>query len=348
MNGKRWVVAAAVLACIAAVGATVLWLRPSGAATPEPQSGGQAVVTTPVERGSLATSTRLSGKLSFGESQALPPTQGILTAVPTAGAQIGLGEAVYEVEGQPVVLMVGPRPFWRELSMGVSDGEDIRQLQQNLADLGYYYAYVGDTFDQYTEDALKRWQADRGLEKTGVFTPSDVVVVPVAPIRIDRITGSLGLSETSPATFTSPVRSVTAPLNDSQVKALEVGRPVKIQTGDGSTFPGEITQITEGKPAAGDQEAVKPAAIIAVEGADEATPGDVKVVITEETADDLLLVPVSSLLATSDDGYAVEVQRGGPAGELVRIPVEIGRVSSSKAEIISGELEEGDEVVVTR
>lgn len=48
-----------------------------------------------------------------------------------------VGERVYEADGAPVVLFRGSRPFWRELSVGSSDAEDIRQLQSNLTALGF-------------------------------------------------------------------------------------------------------------------------------------------------------------------------------------------------------------------
>lgn len=328
----------------------MLWWKPwnAAAAGADEQSGTSEAVVVPLERGTLATSTKLTGRISYGDPIALPASAGMLTGLPEAGMEIGRGATVYENEGRPVTLMVGARPFWRELSVG-SEGEDVRQLQQNLADMGYYDYYVGDKYDWYTEQAVKAWQKDLGVEKTGVFLPSDVVVTSAAPVRIDRVTGKLGESGVSPATYTSPERQISAPLTSGLEKEIEVGQKVEVKLTDGSVLEGAVTDIIPGKPATGEEEEVKAQAIIRAEGIEDASPGEVRIAAIHEGDSDALLVPITALLANADGQYAVEVKRmANGQSTIVRVPVEIGRVSNTKAEILSGDVAEGDNVVVSR
>ncbi|PID97540.1 MAG: hypothetical protein CSA82_03535 [Actinobacteria bacterium] len=83
-----------------------------------------------------------------------------------------------------------------------SNGEDIRQLHQNLADLGFYKEQVGLRYDRWTREAVKRWQKSLGLEQNSVFDPGRAVVAPSLPIRIERVTSQLGQSDVSPAIYT--------------------------------------------------------------------------------------------------------------------------------------------------
>lgn len=62
----------------------------------------------------------------------------------------------------------GNSPF-RELKVtgSLMSGSDVRNLQQRLCELGYTVGIDG-TYGQRTAEALMRYQADRGLEATGV------------------------------------------------------------------------------------------------------------------------------------------------------------------------------------
>ena len=63
----------------------------------------------------------------------------------------------------------------------------------------------------------------------------------------------------------------------------------------------------------------------------------------EGVAENVLVVPVTALLATLDGGYAVDVVRDG---KTVRMPVQLGLIADTRVQITGGDLKEGDEVVV--
>jgi multidrug efflux pump subunit AcrA (membrane-fusion protein) len=77
-------------------------------------------------------------------------------------------------------------------------------------------------------------------------------------------------------------------------------------------------------------------------GLDEAP---VDVIIVSDSVSDVMAIPVSALVALLEGGYAVEVDTGN--GQVQLIAVEVGFFSSNNLiEIISGDLEPGDQVVV--
>ena len=75
-----------------------------------------------------------------------------------------------------------------------------------------------------------------------------------------------------------------------------------------------------------------------------------------EPSAETLIVPVTALLATARDAYAVEVQT---ADGIIRVPVEIGLVADARVQITASgpdvrgaaagpSLDAGDEVVISR
>ena len=67
--------------------------------------------------------------------------------------------------GEPVILMDGTVPAYRDLSGGVTDGPDVKELKQNLVALGFdpsHQITIDDTFDAATTTAVDAWQASLG------------------------------------------------------------------------------------------------------------------------------------------------------------------------------------------
>lgn len=354
---RRRVVGAALVALTLAAAVSMgLWWKPwASLSSADSKPDLSDAVTAEVTRGTLTSALRLAGVLTYGEAQPLSESQGMITSLPTAGQVISQGQQVYEVEGKPVILMKGERPFWRELSAGVEAGEDVRQLQNNLRDLGFLDREADGKFGWWTEDAVKRWQKSLGMEKTGVFDPASVVVIAPDQLRINRVTAEKGQSDVSPATYTVPTRQVQSTLTEAQLAELSVGRPVQVQLASGDVMDGTISELRNGQPAAEGVEAVKPTAIISLSdpaSISESTSSTVRVILPdEEEATETLLVPVTALIATANDTYAVEVIRGG---QVVRVPVELGLVQDSQAQVITSgadgvaELAEGDLVVISK
>ena len=91
--------------------------------------------------------------------------QGVVTQLPTAGAIIHSGESLYQVGDEPAYLFRGSVPAWRAFESGMSNGEDITQLQTALGEMGHMQAEPDGNFGWRTIQAVRSWQKAMGLEK---------------------------------------------------------------------------------------------------------------------------------------------------------------------------------------
>ncbi|MFT4235526.1 MAG: peptidoglycan-binding protein [Microbacterium sp.] len=294
-------------------------------------------VTAAVELATLTSQVRLSGQLSYGDAAPLPAAGGTITVLPAAGQVIEGGQQVYEADGAPVVLFRGERPFWRELSVDSDDGEDVRQLQQNLTDLGLYSGDIDGGFGWRTRQAVRDWQKSLGLPQTGVFSPSSVVVAASSGIRISQVTARLGDTSASPATYTETRLRAIAKLTEAQARELTAGTPVTVTLPDGIEIDTELSAVDPGGQPTGDGDATtSPSATVEFPDQEQvAAAGAVAVRITilgdaEQTP--TLVVPATALLATADGGYAVEVYAGG---KITRTPVDAGLVADARVQVLA-------------
>ena len=332
----------------AAVAAFVLqpW-RPAAAES----TADDEVATAVAERTSLTSELVLNGNLSYGAELDLPGGGGTITWLPKAGDEIAVGQRVFEVNGRPVIAVRGDRPFWRALSEGMTDGADVQQLEQALADLGFGADVTVDTeFTWYTAEAVKDWQEALGLERTGVVELGDVVAITHGSIRISAVNAALG-DQAGPASlsYTSTALRVVAKLTDAQAREILPATPVNVTLPDGTELPATIVSIDPGGQPDGEEGETTPAtATVEFEDATAAAGlglRAVKVALAAESVDDALVIPVTALLATLDGGYAVDVLRDG---KTVRVPVELGLIADTRVQVVGGDLAEGDVVVVAQ
>jgi peptidoglycan hydrolase-like protein with peptidoglycan-binding domain len=153
------------------------------------------------EQRDLIEYTDLDGTLGYADTFTVAATEpGTILAIVDDGDQVSRGDTVFELDGKPVVVFHGAVPLYRTLEPGV-EGDDVAMLEANLASLGYHTELddddneidrgfvVDDVFDAATTDAVRAWQADLGLEETGVVQPGDVVVTAgpsiASNIRVD-------------------------------------------------------------------------------------------------------------------------------------------------------------------
>lgn len=349
-----WVTAIVLVGAVVAAG----YLRPWETWAPQASESDEPV-TAAVESTTLTSQLRLNAQLGYGETVPLPAAAGTITVLPAAGQVVETGQRVYEADGAPVVLFRGERPFWRELSVS-AQGEDVRQLQQNLADLGFYGGSVDGAFEWRTRQAVRGWQKSLHVEQTGAFSPSSVAVADAPGIRIAEVTARLGDIGGSPATFTETTLRGIAKLTEAQARTLVAGTPVTVVLPDGAEIDSVLASVDPGGQPTGEGDTTtSPTAT--VEFDDQAQVAEagavaVRIVIRDDAEQSAtLVVPVTALLATADGGYAVEVWDGErPA----RTPVEIGVVADARAQVIaSGSavdggagpvLVEGDLVVLAR
>lgn len=321
-----------VLLSAAGVGAWV-W---NGASAPA-DSDDSPPPTAEVTLGDLSDVTAYRATVSYGEAQGLRPVGGgIFTHLPVSGDVVEAGEELYSVDERPVYAMSGDIPVYRVLEYGTA-GQDVRQLKDNLRALGYELTSDSNEFDGETHHVVLQWQKDRGRERTGQLGEEDIAFVP-SQIRVDEVASRVGeLSDEVPFTYTPNTPVVSASLTTDQARRLAagVGDPV-ILTVNGEDVPGTVTSVSVADDGS--------ATIIAVpEEDDVAVDARVELSTIGEERQDVLTVPISAIVAEAGGVYAVEVLRDD---RIVDVPVELGLLAEGRIEITSGELSEGDEVVV--
>jgi peptidoglycan hydrolase-like protein with peptidoglycan-binding domain len=172
------------------------------------------------------------------------PLQGRITWLPKVGQVVGRGGTLLSVDNRPVQLFYGPKPAWRDLSTGLDDGPDIRQLEQNLVALGYdpdQQITVDNHFTWATKAAVKRWQQARGLDQTGSFTTGMPAVFLPWAARVKTVDASVG-SQAAPGgpvyAVTSNLHQVTVDLDVSQQTYVKAGDRVQVTLPDGRKVKG--------------------------------------------------------------------------------------------------------------
>jgi peptidoglycan hydrolase-like protein with peptidoglycan-binding domain len=283
--------------------------------------------------------------------------QGTITWLPEEGTVVRRGQPLYRVDGRPVQLLYGKLPAWRELSVGVDDGPDVRQLERNLVALGYdpdRGITVDDHFTSATRAAVKRWQEAVGLPETGTMRPGDAVWQPGA-VRVGELKTGVGDTARPGAPVfeaTSNARQVAIDLDASRQPYVHVGDPVDIELPGGRTTTGRVASVGKVATAASGSDPAddgSPTVEVTVSldkpkatGSLDQAP--VVAHITTEVRKDVLAVPVNALLALAEGGYAVEVERDGRRG---LVGVELGLFADGMVEVEGGGgLRAGDRVVV--
>ncbi|MCM3503536.1 peptidoglycan-binding protein [Curtobacterium sp. ODYSSEY 48 V2] len=340
---KRATIASACLAAVLAAGVGT-WAVVGGTTTESSAAETrQQHVTAPVTKGDLTDSKVFAGTLGYGASTGVPgAAAGTVTWLPEPGQVIEQDQPLYAVDERPVRAMYGSTPLWRSLEYG-QRGADVRQLNEDLAALGYDVA-VDDRFGRRTLAAVQRWQKDRGLTVTGTVTKDDIVFVD-GPVRVDSIAAKLGQPVGGDVLeVTSTKRVVNASVPQANAQRLAVGTKVRIRiNGSGDPIDGEVV---DAEAAQSDTGGKSVDATIAFDAGDREVPAaaTVQVEAPGQTERDVLSVPVQALTATGRSGeYAVDVARRD--GTTKRVAVTVGLVADGRA-AVTGDLHEGDEVVV--
>ncbi|MET9670295.1 peptidoglycan-binding protein [Streptomyces sp. NPDC006475] len=345
-----WRRAALVAVAALAVGAVALggtaYLRdtaPEKPAAQEQLPPGTALIV----RGDLVTEVMATGSVEFTGARGLKNhLTGIVTWTPSANSVVTQGKRLYAVNNRPVVLLRGDLPAWREFTRDMPDGEDVRMLEQNLAELGYTGFTVDDEFTEKTEAAVKRWQKNNDLPSNGRIELGRVVFTP-GSVRIARATVRAG----DPVTPAQDVLSVTGFQHrvSAEIPAKEQDLAVKgakaeIELPNGRRINGTVASVGAEKTTQ-DNTKVVPVTVRPESSRLLGTvqSADVVVVLKRTEAKDVLFVPVTALLPAQGGGYAVQLVKNGRA-TVVRVTT--GAFAEGRAEVSGPGLAEGARVGV--
>jgi peptidoglycan hydrolase-like protein with peptidoglycan-binding domain len=357
---RVWVATGALLAAAG----VVAWAVTRSPAAP-PVAGPQVRTTSaPVTRGDVTARVQVAGVLGFDGAYTIVNQLpgGVVTAVPAPGTSVVRGADLYAVAGAPAILLYGTVPAFRDFAAGMTDGADVLELEQNLVTLGMDPAH-GITVDRHfsaaTATAIRRWQAARGLpvaQRTGGLALGQVVFLPGA-VRVGQALVEAGAS-VGPGqpvlSATATARVVRVALGAGRQSSVHVGDPVKV-TVPGLSAPvdgtvrevGTVATAPSQGPAGAGQEATVPMVVTVTlpAGAPALDQAPVQVAITGAQRRNVLVVPVTALLAGASGGYQVAVVDSA-GRHLVTVQPGLFDEAAGTVEITGDGLAEGTHVEV--
>lgn len=346
---RRGAAVAATAAAVAAVGAAVTAAVGIGSGDPRPAAATLPPTTAQVTKQTLLDTRSEDGSLGYGDSAMLSARlPGTLTSLPVNGSVFTRGKTLYKVDNQPVVLMYGSVPAYRDLGRG-AEGADVKQLETNLKALGYTGFTVDTKFTADTAQAVKDWQDDHGLDETGRIELGRIVFAP-SGVRVEEVKAGLGQPAQSGGelfSYTGTTRLVTVELDVSEQRLARKGAKVQVTLPDGQKVGGAVQSVSTVIEASSEPDgspSTKIKAIVSLsdpKAADGLDAAAVDVIFTAAEHKDVLTVPIAALVALAEGGYGVEVVDGSTS-HYVR--VETGLFASGRVEVSGDGLADGTAV----
>ncbi|MEV0330745.1 peptidoglycan-binding protein [Micromonospora echinospora] len=349
---RRWrpvTVLAAGAVVVLAGGAVAVGVASDGSAGESAGADPLPPTSTTVARQTLVDRETKTGELGYGTPRALDTRYtGTLTWLPATGTTVARGKALYRVDDDPVVLLHGSLPAYRTLRSGV-DGRDVKQFEQNLADLGYTGFTVDDDYTSSTADAVRRWQEDLGVAETGQVEPGRIVYA-AGTVRVASQGAEVGDAVAPGRTvlsITGTTRLVTCTLDVDDQRLARKGAEVTLTLPDGKRTTGRVgaveTVVQTSAGSAGQDPVSETKIEVSVTGNDPAAltgfdqaAVDVGFVAAERA--DVLTVPVAALLALAEGGYGLQVVDDG--GTRI-IAVTTGLFAAGRVEVSGDGVVEG-------
>jgi len=194
---RRRIVAGLALVVAVAVVITIVLSTESPSTTTAASSSSSGAGVATVERQNLIETDTESGTLSYANPQTVyNRLSGTITWLPSIGQVIAPGQPLYKVGGEPVILMNGTTPAYRDLTPSDTDGQDIEQLNRNLVALDFNPEgiVVDDTWQPATTAGVELLQESLGEPMTGTLSLGQIVFLPGDQLitTLDATLGSTG------------------------------------------------------------------------------------------------------------------------------------------------------------
>ncbi|MEO1065139.1 MAG: peptidoglycan-binding domain-containing protein, partial [Actinomycetota bacterium] len=204
----------------------------------------QAEVGAAVNPGAPVLTTSLTAETQT----VLAGGDGRLTLVPSVGQTISSGDVLYELDTEPVAVIVGDEPLDRQLNQGVEDGEDVEQLERALVELGYDAdgeLEVDETFDEATFEAVQDWEDDLGIGADGVIQVGQYLVLEPGQtvLEVEAERGDDVTATSLLAVVGSSTREITTEIEVADQDLISEGDAVEIELPDGATTTGQVTDV---------------------------------------------------------------------------------------------------------
>lgn len=341
----RFLAAGLALLCFGALGGWslhVLLAPPTPSETPSPY----AIVTA--ETGTLGRMLTLNASAERTSGTTLPTQlEGTLTSLDAAeGEPKQIGDLLYTVDMNPVVLAHGEVPAYRELAEGMR-GPDVAQLQGFLNTIGGYGLAEDGNFGAQTRNAVLDWNMGLGFANEASVPLGRLLFTSHVPTALTWAEGvDIGMpvrvGDAIAKTLQSEPR-FTMTIPSGQLSIISAGVPASIAMGS-SIWAARIGPIT-----IDEETSEAKAQLVPVEGADSIC-GDECALIGVEGAKGLptsitvipeitgVIVPTAALRVDAD-AKTVLISEDGTL-----LPVEV-LTSTQGRSVVSG-IDEGTRVRV--
>jgi hypothetical protein len=386
-RGRRgWIAGGTVVVVVAA--AVALAVTDPFRARASSDTGGVSYQTSTgtVTRQSLTSQTQEDATLGdagsysvVNQAEGSPASSGggTYTSLPAVGQVVRQGQVLYAVSGDPVVLLYGTTPAYRDLAEG-DTGPDVTELNTDLVTLGYLTAAdLGarsgwDYYSAETAYGVELLQEHLGETQTGSLGLGQAVFLPgaieVTGYGTDTVLGGAAAAGSVVLTASSTTPVVTIDLDAADQSEVHAGEPVSVTLPSGATTPGVVSSVSNvatssssssdssgsdgsGSGSSGSGSSGN-AATVTVEvsldspkAAGSLNQAPVEVTITTGSVSNALVVPVDALLAQGNGGYAVEVVGAGGRHHLVAVTPGVFDDAAGLVQV-TGNLAPGQKVVV--
>ena len=321
---------------------------PAAAASPAPaEPPRRRGATATVERRDLVDRENLAGTLGYADAGTLAAgaSRASLTALRDPGSVITRGHSLYDVDDEPAAfLLYGALPAWRDFAPGMTDGEDVRQLERNLRALGLRPRRRRRRLGLGRRPTpSSSFQRDRGLDDDGTLARGEVVFRPGAT-RIGEAKAAVGdqvapgrpLAEHLLDRARRDRRPRRRAASGSRARATGDRRPAR----PARTANGRITDVgkvaTKAQPGRRRRRSTVTIALARPRRGRASTRRRSTSASPSSAASDVLAVPVKALLARQGGGYAVEL-----AGRRHRARSSPGLYADDLVEVEGDGLREG-------
>ena len=384
---RRWIAGGAAVVVVAA--AVALAVTDPFRARASSDTGGVSyhTSTATVTRQSLTSQTQEDATLGdagsysvVNQAQGSPAGSGggTYTSLPAVGQVVRQGQVLYAVSGDPVALLYGTTPAYRNLAEG-DTGPDVTELNTDLVTLGYLSAAdLGarsgwDYYSGETAYGVEQLQDHLGVIQTGSLNLGQAVFLP-GPIEVtgygtDTVLGGTATAGAVMLTASSTTPQVTIDLDAADQSEVHAGQPVSVTLPSGATTPGVVSSVSNvATSASGSSSSSSSNSSSSNSSSDEGNPGTaatvsvevsldhpkaagslnqapVEVTITTGSVSNALVVPVDALVAQSNGGYAVEVVGTGGRHHLVAVTPGVFDDAAGLVQV-TGNLAPGQKVVV--
>ncbi len=198
---RKAIVAVVVMVAVVAFVGTGWWAAGQVAAPVGEIPAGPTTTLYEVRVGTVGSALDLAVTARWvPEAEVVADRSGVLTERTVVdGAVVEDGLMVGSLNLDPIVVGEGSIPLFRDLTRG-ANGQDVEELQSFLVRQGFYEGVVDGKWGRATTSAVKLWEEDLGLERTGSVPLGRLAFTSRLPARIvwgvsvgDRVTAGQGL-----------------------------------------------------------------------------------------------------------------------------------------------------------